>query len=367
MRIIFLSYHYSPGFHSPQEWIDRIAFYNGLPECLAREHKVIRIDQVDFTGIHTHNGVTYHFVDDGKRKKLFPLKLNRLVKKLGPDAVVAGGLLYPLQVIQLRALTGKNVKILLQHHAEQPFTGLKKFIQRWASRKVDAILFTALQTGLDWIKQGNLHAQAKIKELMEVSSVFKKTDRSTARKVTGASGSPVFLWVGRLNENKDPLLVVDAFLQFAGLHPEARLFMLYHTDELLPEIIKMLERSPGKNQVILKGKLEHAALSNWYNSADYFLAASHYEGSGTALCEAMSCGCIPIVSDIPTFRMITNGCGLLFEPGNPDQLIHALKQTVEFDLLPESEKCLEAFNKNLSFEAIAKKMNEILNATDQDE
>ncbi len=44
----------------------------------------------------------------------------------------------------------------------------------------------------------------------------------------------------------------------------------------------------------------------YYNSADYFVLGSHYEGSGFSLVEAMSCGVIPIVTDIPSFRMMTN-------------------------------------------------------------
>ena len=366
MRIIFLSYHYSSGFHSPQEWIDRIAFYNGLPERLANGHEVIRIDQIDFIGTHTHNGVQYHFMDDGKRKNLFPRKINRLVKSLNPNAVIVGGLLFPLQVIQLRSLLGKKVQLILQHHAEQPFTGIKKTIQRWASLKATAVLFTSLETGLDWVSKGNLHSPDKIKELMEVSSVFKRDETSQPRARTGITGSPVFLWVGRLNENKDPLLAVNCFLQFASTHPDSRLYMIYHTDALLPEIKKMLNESSNKDQVILKGKVEHAELQDWYNSADYFLAASHYEGSGTALCEAMSCGCIPIVSDIPTFRKITNGCGSSFEPGNREQLDEALGKTEGLDRSLDSERSWIQFNKNLSFDAIASRMNEILNSLDHE-
>jgi glycosyltransferase involved in cell wall biosynthesis len=105
----------------------------------------------------------------------------------------------------------------------------------------------------------------------------------------------------------------------------------------------------------------HPELLYWYNSADYILSASYYEGSGTAICEAMSCGCIPIVTDIFSFRMITNNgnCGLLYKAGNEGALLLALKQTVQLDVKQTRDKCLAYFSTNLSFDAITAKIEAI--------
>ena len=71
---------------------------------------------------------------------------------------------------------------------------------------------------------------------MEVSSVFYPVDKIVARSKTQVAGDPVFLWAGRLNANKDPLTVVKAFLKFLRFQPTARLYMIYQTTELLPEL-----------------------------------------------------------------------------------------------------------------------------------
>jgi glycosyltransferase involved in cell wall biosynthesis len=99
-------------------------------------------------------------------------------------------------------------------------------------------------------------------------------------------------------------------------------------------------------------------LSYWYNGADFIISTSHYEGSGISVCEAMSCGCIPIVTDIPSFRMMTRGgeCGLLFHPGDADQLNIALIKSVTLNVQTEREKVLNQFDENLSFKAIASAM-----------
>jgi glycosyltransferase involved in cell wall biosynthesis len=112
----------------------------------------------------------------------------------------------------------------------------------------------------------------------------------------------------------------------------------------------------------LIGKVAHDELQYWFNSADIIISGSHYEGSGTAICEAMSCGCMPLVTDIFSFRMITdNGkCGLLYKAGDEDGLLAALMQTQQMDIHGKQQLSLEYFRTNLSFEAIAGKIREIL-------
>jgi glycosyltransferase involved in cell wall biosynthesis len=196
---------------------------------------------------------------------------------------------------------------------------------------------------------------------MEVSSVFFPVNRSEATAKTNAKGNPVFLWVGRLNDNKDPLNVVRAFLKFAQSSPGAKLYMIFHTEELLAEVKELLNASPNKDAVELIGKVPHADLLYWYNSADFILSGSHYEGSGTAICEAMSCGCVPLVTDILSFRMITNNgeCGVLYEPGNEAALLEVLKQTRQMNVAEKRRLSIEYYKQNLSFEVIAERVEEI--------
>ena len=362
MRIVFLSYHYSPDIPSPREWLERIKYYTGWAECLAKKHTVIRVDQINYTGEFSYHDIQYHCIDDGKRQNYFPVKLNRFVKKLKPDVVVLSSFQYPLQLIQLRKCLGKKIKIILQHHAERPFTGIKRFIQNLATRKADAFLFTAYETGAAWVRNKNLATDKKIYELQEVSSSFQPVDRKVAREISRVSGSRVFLWVGRLDQNKDPLTAVKAFLKFSESKPGAKMYMVYQSDELLKEIYKLLPKKPDESPVLLIGKIPHNELLYWYNSADFYLSASHYEGSGTALCEAMSCGCIPLVSDIPPFRKISGDRGLFFEPGNENNLLSTLTQTDYLKIEEERIRVLDHFRKELSFPAIAEKFQQIMDS-----
>lgn len=361
MRYVFLSYNYSPEFKTPESWLKRTAMYTGILEELAKTNTVINVKQIGYQGEYLHNGVEHHFVKLNTVKTRFPTKFNRYIKSLKPDVVVYPGAHQPIELIQLALLLGPKVKMIVHNHAEKPFGGIKKYAQRLAGYFADAYLFASLSMGLEWVERGNLKEAGKIHEVMEVSSVFKPVNKALALSKTHAWGQPVFLWVGRLNDNKDPLTVVKAFMQFAVIHPSARLYMIYHTDELLEPVKQLLADAGKNNPVTLVGQVPHDELLYWFNSVDFILSGSHYEGSGTAVCEAMSCGCIPVITDIPSFRMITNNgkCGILYEAGNAQALLAALQATLKMDMDMQRTQVFAQYYSTLSFAAIAGRFNEI--------
>jgi glycosyltransferase involved in cell wall biosynthesis len=360
MKIVFASYVYIKDFNTPVAWLDRIKAYSGILEALATKHEVISIEKIDYEGEYVKDGVQYYFKRFAERS-LFPVKLHRFIKHQNPDVVIIQSLHFPLQVIQLRLMLGAKTRIIIQNHAEKPFIGLKKYIQKLSDKFTDAYLFASHAMGVEWVEKGNLSSVEKIHEVMEVSSVFTPMGKIEAVQKTCVQGDPVFLWVGRLNENKAPLTVVKAFLQYVNTQPSARLYMIYHTDELLPQIKEQINSSPNGNAVKLIGKVPNSQLQYWFNSADIIVSGSYYEGSGTAVCEAMSCGCMPLVTDIHSFRMITdNGnCGLLYEAGNEADLLSAFMQTQQMDIAEKQKISMEYFRANLSFEAIARRIEEV--------
>jgi glycosyltransferase involved in cell wall biosynthesis len=361
MKFVCASYVFTKGYKEPEAWIERIKAYTGILEALAKDNQMVSIEQIDYVGEYVKEGVKYYFKRFAHPGSLFPRKLHKFIKSQQPDVVIIQSLHYPLQIVQLRLTLGRKTKIIIQNHAERPFTGIKKYLQKLADHFTDAYLFASHELGTDWVRSGNLASTTKINEVMEVSSVFFPIDKVVAKQKTGVKGDVTFLWVGRLNENKDPLTVVKAFLKFAESRPSVCLYMIYHTEELLEELQQLLNQSRQKDQVKLVGSVPNAELLYWYNSADIILSGSHYEGSGTAVCEAMSCGCMPLVTYISSFRMITDKgrCGLLYQAGNENALLTALRQTTKIDISEKQKLSLEYFRSTLSFEAIAQRIQEI--------
>jgi glycosyltransferase involved in cell wall biosynthesis len=361
MRFVFAGYIHTPEFKAPAEWIRRLAAYFGVLEELSRQHEVISIEQIGYEGNLVHNGIDFRFMNFGRSGKYFPWKLHRIIKGLSPDIVIIHGTDHPLQVLQLRMILGRKVKIILQSHGTELPAGYKKMIQRLAGRYVNAFFFTSRALSEPWLQQGLIPDKNKVFEVMVGSSVFRPENKNEVRAHKHIGGNMVYLWVGRLNLNKDPLTVIRAFYRFSKDCPEASLYMIYQTDERWHEIRTWLDQHPATDCIHMTGKIPHGEMGSWYNAADFLISSSHSEVYGAVVAEAMSCMAIPILTDIPAFRKITeNGtCGLLYEPASEEALYQALLKSMRMNREEERQKTRQCFETSLSFPAIARSVQDI--------
>jgi glycosyltransferase involved in cell wall biosynthesis len=192
---------------------------------------------------------------------------------------------------------------------------------------------------------------------MEGSNHFRYQDRVTARARTKMAGNPVVLWVGRLIPLKDPLTVLEGFTRVLQHLPQARLYMAYGTADLLPAVRERIRASQTLSQAVtLLGRIEHSQLQDIYNSSDYFVLGSHQEGSGFALAEAMACGVVPVVTDIPSFRVMTDSgrIGACWRPGSPEAFAEKFLAVVPQPLEQLSRRAHSFFQSQLSYQAIAR-------------
>jgi glycosyltransferase involved in cell wall biosynthesis len=363
MKILSTSYTNTAEFDDPEQWLKRISFYTGILEELTKLYEVESIEQINYTGRLIQKKVTYHFLNFKMAKLYLPGKLHDYIKKINPDVVLINGLIFPLQITQLRLKLGKAVKLIVLHRGEKPYKGWRKFLQQLADKVINAYLFTSAEFGEEWTRHGNISNPKKIHEVIQASSSFAISDKFAARSALGITAPVVFLCVGRLDANKDPQTVVKAFIQFLKFQPLARLYLIYQTEDLLNLIKSIIDKaSLPPDAITLAGKIPNSNLQAWYNAADFIVSGSHYEGSGIAVCEAMSCGCIPVVTNIKSFRRMTGPgkCGLLYEPGNEKDLLAALLKAISLNMIKEKEKVLQQFKDELSFNAIAKKLDAVI-------
>jgi glycosyltransferase involved in cell wall biosynthesis len=359
MKIVFTSYIKTNSFAAPELWLQRIRGYIGILEALSKYFEVVSIEQINYEGELNKNGVKYFFKKFNEKKPASPVHQHEFIKTLNADIIIVHGMHFPRQVMQLRKAVGKSVKIIEQNHAELPFRWPMNYLQKMADKSIDAYMFTSVEMAENWVHK-KLITKEKVWGIMEASSAFSPIDKVTAKNKTNVTGDPAFLFVGRLDKNKDPLKVVSSFLKYNKQKPSSRLYMLYHTTELLDDIQNILNKEDSKQVIALIGKRDHNEMFYWYSASDFIISASHYEGSGVAVCEGMSCGCIPILTSITSFKKLTanGGCGILYDVDTKDALFEALLKTQTLNIEEEKKKVLQQFHDDLSFKAIAKQIND---------
>jgi glycosyltransferase involved in cell wall biosynthesis len=361
MRIVHLSYAQVNQYSDPKEWLKKINYYVVLLEQMGLITDVKSVHCINYSGVMVMKNAEYHFVKLTRFQLAVPFSLNRYVKQLNPTVVMIHGFHFPLKLLLLRWQLGSGVKIVMQNHAEGPLGNYKKILQKVADRFVSAYFFTSLDQAKPWLKEMQIMDEKKIVEVMEVPSVFSPINRTEARAKTRVGDLKNYLWVGRLESNKDPITLVKAFAEFAKSNPTVHLYVVFQSSELIEEVKLILSKSDeAAKQITMIGKVEHEELLYWYNSVDFIISTSHYEGSGIAVCEGMSCGCIPILTDIASFRMMTadGTYGQLYKAGDVDDLMLALQKSFVMDIEAERKRVLKQYDENLSAKTIAKKMIE---------
>jgi glycosyltransferase involved in cell wall biosynthesis len=364
IKVVDIVYHHHAEFNQPLQVLEKHAPSLGFVDFIHHTFQFVFVKHLDYSGIEYINGKAYAFFRSSNRFWYIPFKTHRYIKSQNPDIVIVEGLLFPLQLILLKWSLGKNCRIIVQHHGEKPFEGIKGLFQKIADRNTTAYLFTSFKNATAWLNKKIIQNPYKCKEVLEASTNFTRKDKMKSQARLGISGIYNFLWVGRLNKNKDPFTVLEAFKKYGLYHPNARLYMIYQDNDLLPEIKNKIEQSIVlEDGIRLIGKVDHSELVYWFSAINFYVSGSHAEGSGYALLEAMACGCIPIVTAIPSFEKITEKgkYGYLYAPGDSITLAALFENLSALHIESERKRIQGYFREKLSFKSIAENLGRLLN------
>lgn len=310
------------------------------------------------------DGVRYEFVDDGRSvPRRSPMRDNRVrrsadvidhVVALGPDVVHLHGFVRPLLARRLRAAL-RGVPLLVQDHGSLVPSGAHRLFWRLAFGEVDAVAFAAREQAAPFLDAGVLRRGTPVFELFEDSTSFGIGDRDAARAATGLFGDPCILWTGRLDANKDPLVVLDAFERAAAELPDARLWCRFGDAPLLGDVERRIAASPIlRERVTLLGACTHAEMEAHYRAAELFVQPSHREGCSYSTIEALACGVTPVVSDIPSMRQIVGDAGALVPLSDATALANAIVAQARRDPQERRAAARARFEHALSYEHVGR-------------
>lgn len=274
------------------------------------------------------NGVRYHFLPFGVHgPRGGNARLAAVLRTLAPRVLHVHGLGFCRDVLSLAALL-PELPLVLQDHASRPPRLWRRPLWRRALAAASTVTFCAAEQAQPFAAAGLLSAHTAVHALPESTSRFTPGDQQQARRRTGVHGDPAVLWVGNLDANKDPLTMLAGVSAAARQLPDLRLWCCFGVAPLLPQVEERVRADPHLcGRVRLLGRLPHARIEELMRAADLFVLASHREGSGYALIEALACGLPPVVTDIPSFRALTaaGAVGALWPCGDAHRLGQALQ------------------------------------------
>ncbi len=243
--------------------------------------------------------------------------------------------------------------LVVQDHGNSPPPGVRALVRRPLFAVVDAFLFSTEAQATPWRDAALLSARQPVHAVMEASTSVRAAPREQARAASGVDGDPAIVWVGRLNANKDPLVVLDAFERYAAQRAAATLTLLFQGGELVERVRARVATSPLlRDRVRLVGEQPHDRVPAFLSAADLFVLGSHHEGSGYALMEAIACGATPVVTDIPSFRALAGDVGRFWTPGDADACARALASAAA---MRDRARVIDWFERRLTWEAVGKR------------
>lgn len=314
------------------------------------------------------DGVTVRFVREatGRRRGppgLRPVRasaprLSAAVAEAAPDVVHIHGLALPGHAARLRRALGADVRIVAQDHADRPPRPWRRGSWRRAAASWDAVAFTHPDLAEPFRAAGALPEGLVVHPVLEASTEFTPGDPEVARRDAGVHGDPCLAWVGRLDANKDPLTALEGLARAVAALPDPQLWCCWTEAPLLPEVRRRVRHDPRlSGRIHLLGGLSPPEVQRLLRGADGLVLCSRREAMGFAVVEAMACGALPLVPDIPAFRRLTGGLTGRYAPGDPEALAATLRAWWTDPGRPDRQAVRGHFDTHLSWPAVGRELD----------
>jgi glycosyltransferase involved in cell wall biosynthesis len=330
VHVLQISFFVDPQRRPPERLLADWHSLEDIATAVASAGERVTVVQASLSpGALTRRGIDFVFISPGESLARSD-ELRALLRHRPPDVVHVHGLGFPRDVLALRELM-PNVPILLQDHGNRVPRLWRRPPWRRAAAAIDGIAFCALPHAERFVQARLMSPRLPVFEIAESTSSFMPGDMAAARAVTGVRGDPALLWVGGLDRRKDPLTVLDGVAAATRDLPRLELWCCFSSAPLLAPVEARIARDRRlRDRVHLLGRVPHGKVEQLMRAADLFVLGSHREGSCFALIEALATGLTPVVTDIPSLRMLTgNGAvGELWQCGDSHSLTAALHRAV---------------------------------------
>ena len=156
-------------------------------------------------------------------------------------------------------------------------------------------------------------------------------------------GEKWVLFIGRLQEQKAPIRLIDTFLEYYKKDKAACLIIIGEGD-LRNIIEKYVRKLNIENNVFLLGNIEQEVLAGFYQASDVLLLTSNFEGMPICVLEALGCG-LPVVStNVGEVKSVVKNAfsGEVVESFSPEIIAQSAEKVLSNPNIYSKDNCIKA-------------------------
>lgn len=252
--------------------------------------------------------------------------LRRICKKYKPAAIIS--FMAEPNFRSIIATTGLKTKAIVsvRNDPDREYAGrIGRFVGKHIIPRANGCIFQT-EDAKKWFSK-KLQKKSQV-IFNDVDPIFFNTEYIGGKNI---------VTLGRLCEQKNHALLIDAFAKVSDKHPDVNL-LIYGIGPLEDAIKEQISRLELSKRVLLMGLSQHS--NEVLSSAKCFILSSDYEGMPNALLEALAVGVPSISTDCPCGGprcIIENGVnGFLTPVGDTDATAKAMDRLLSDENLRKS-------------------------------
>ena len=250
-------------------------------------HLIYFYEEVNF-GLLEQNNLTLWKLSVGSfYNPINIVKIYFVIRKICPDILYSWLHSCDVYAYAIKRLIKNIVWIVAERNSWYP-PEPRFLLRKYLASSADLILCNSY-IGCEYWKKNNV----SVNKIHFVQNILQK---STGQAVKNLSGSPILLFAGRLEAQKNIINLVKSFCKLADSLPDG-LFLIIGNGSLLEEIQNVINEFKMHNQVIILPFQKQ--IVDYFVTADVFVNLSLHEGMPNTVIENIALNKKIVVSKIP--------------------------------------------------------------------
>jgi glycosyltransferase involved in cell wall biosynthesis len=241
----------------------------------------------------------------------------------------------------------RNLKSNFSDNKWKKFFWIYSFLEARVIKKMEKIFVVSI-SGLEYYKKKYPSYSERFHFMPSWPNVkiFKKLDveKETILAKYGIDRNPILLYVGRLENPKNPKLLISSFSIVAKYYPNSGLIIVGE-GTMRGELEKYVKEIGLQQNIFFLGYRSQPEVSELMNASDVFVLTSVFEGMPVVVLEALCCG-LPVVStNVGEVKLvIKNGeSGAVVDSEDPKAIAEAIIKIIENR--PSPDLCIKSISK----------------------